>query len=110
MPVHGNGSRQEPHVWASEPSCPVFERLVVQSHKRKVSLSNFLAAMEPPPLVLRRDSYSESERHAIRQQLERMLAGPPFKNSKRYPILLRYVVEHTLEGHTADLKERTMGV
>jgi hypothetical protein len=66
--------------------------------------------MEPPPLVLRRDSYSESERHAIRQQLERMLAGPPFKNSKRYPILLRYVVEHTLEGHTADLKERTLGV
>jgi hypothetical protein len=50
------------------------------------------------------------ESAAIREQLERMLADPLFKHSKRYPNLLRYVVEQTLEGTTVDLKERTLGV
>src|SRR3984893_9484196 len=54
--------------------------------------------------------YQEAERHAIRQQLERLLANPLFKNSKRYPNLLRYVVEHTLEGNPGELKERNLGV
>ncbi len=54
--------------------------------------------------------HTEAEREAIRQQLERMLANPLFKNSKRYPNLLRYVVEHTLEGSPGELKERTLGV
>jgi hypothetical protein len=47
---------------------------------------------------------------AIREQLERILADPLFKHSKRYPNLLRYIVERTLDGATADLKERTLGV
>lgn len=47
---------------------------------------------------------------AVREQLGRILASPLFKNSKHYPALLRYVVEHTLEGHTAPLKERALGV
>ncbi|MGB7762605.1 MAG: hypothetical protein WBL61_22415 [Bryobacteraceae bacterium] len=54
--------------------------------------------------------FDDVEREAIRQQLERMLANPLFKYSKRYPNLLRYVVEHTLEGRTGDLKERSLGV
>lgn len=58
----------------------------------------------------RRVRYSEAEREAIRKQLERMLANPLFKNSKRYPNLLRYVVEHTLERNPGELKERTLGV
>ncbi len=53
---------------------------------------------------------SEAERVAIREQLERILANPLFKNSKRYPNLLRYIVEHTLDGQKAELKERTLGV
>ena len=59
---------------------------------------------------VRRPVYSETEREAIRNQLERMLANPLFKNSKRYPNLLRYIVEHTLAGFPAELKERTLGV
>src|SRR5690348_2331818 len=47
---------------------------------------------------------------AVREQLGRILASPLFKNSKHYPALLRYVVEHTLEGHGAPLKERALGV
>jgi hypothetical protein len=46
----------------------------------------------------------------IQQQLERLLSDPLFRNSKRYPDLLRYVVEQTLQGHADTLKERTLGV
>src|SRR5438477_913285 len=59
---------------------------------------------------VRRPVYSEAEREAIRNQMERMLANPLFKNSKRYPNLLRYIVEHTLAGFPGELKERTLGV
>lgn len=52
----------------------------------------------------------ETERPAIQAQLERILAHPLFKNSKRYPNLLRYVVERTLDGHPGELKERNLGV
>lgn len=47
---------------------------------------------------------------AVRAQLERILANPLFKNSRRYPNLLRYVVEQTLDGHPGELKERTLGI
>jgi hypothetical protein len=53
---------------------------------------------------------TEAERSAIREQLERILASSLFKNSKRYPNLLRFVVERALEGHTEPLKERTLGI
>lgn len=53
---------------------------------------------------------TEAERSAIHEQLERILASPLFKNSKRYPNLLRYVVERTLDGHNRELKERTLGI
>jgi len=53
---------------------------------------------------------TDAEREAIQAQLERILTDPLFKNSRRYPNLLRYVVESALEGHTSELKERTLGV
>ena len=53
---------------------------------------------------------TEAERRAIREQLERILASSLFKNSKRYPNLLRFVVERALAGHTDPLKERALGV
>jgi hypothetical protein len=53
---------------------------------------------------------TEAERKAIREQLERILSSPLFKNSKRYPNLLRFVVERSLEGHAGHLKERTLGI
>jgi hypothetical protein len=42
----------------------------------------------------------------VRLQLERILASPFFRKSKRYPAFLRHVVERTLDGAAADLKER----
>lgn len=44
------------------------------------------------------------------EQLERILASPLFKQSKRYSPFLRYVVEKTLAGEADTLKERTLGV
>lgn len=52
----------------------------------------------------------EIESALIREQLERILASPLFKASKRNPSLLRYVVERTIEDKTESLKERTLGV
>ena len=52
----------------------------------------------------------EVERDAIQEQLERILANPLFTHSKRYPLLLRWVVESALEGRSGQLKERTLGV
>jgi hypothetical protein len=44
------------------------------------------------------------------QQLERIVASSHFRNSKRYPSFLRYVVEHTVEEDSEVLKERNLGV
>lgn len=46
----------------------------------------------------------------IREQLQRLVAHPLFANSKRYPALLAYAVEQTLQGNAAELKERSIGV
>ena len=50
------------------------------------------------------------EAAAIRGQLERLLAHPLFANSKRYPVLLAHVVDQTLLGNAAELKERSIGI
>ena len=47
---------------------------------------------------------------AVREELERILASPQFRNSKRHSCFLRYVVEETLRGEAGQLKERTVGV
>jgi len=53
---------------------------------------------------------TEGERKEVLAQLERVLESPLFRNSKRYPILLRYLVEQALGGNEALLKERLLGV
>jgi len=53
---------------------------------------------------------SEAERELVLLELEAMLASYHFRGSKRYPALLRYVVEVALNGRATDLKERTLGV
>ncbi|MGD0616700.1 MAG: hypothetical protein ABSB67_03475 [Bryobacteraceae bacterium] len=53
---------------------------------------------------------TDAGRRAIVEQLERLLANVRFKNSKRCPSLLRFLVEKTLEGRTEHLRERTLGI
>jgi hypothetical protein len=49
-------------------------------------------------------------RSDLLEQLERIVSSKHFRNSKRYPTFLRFVVEQTLAGKTESLKERTLGV
>lgn len=53
---------------------------------------------------------TESERLLVRSQLEKILSDSKFAASKRYPCLLRYIVEQTLAENEDNLKERTLGV
>ncbi|WP_263355198.1 hypothetical protein [Acidicapsa acidisoli] len=53
---------------------------------------------------------TESQKDAIREQLNRLLANPYFSHSKRFPAFLRFVTEHTLAGDAENIKERTLGV
>jgi len=49
------------------------------------------------------------EKQFVCLQLERIVSDGRFTASKRYPYLLRYIVEQTLAGNEDDLKERTLG-
>lgn len=52
----------------------------------------------------------EIQREEVLEHLEQILSHPLFRNSKRYAAVLRYIVECTLQGNQADLKERTIGI
>jgi hypothetical protein len=54
--------------------------------------------------------HSRQDRQDVLNELEQVLASPHFRNSKRYPALLRYVVEASLAGNAEMLKERTLGI
>ena len=57
------------------------------------------------------DQYSQlSTQQVIAEQMERITGSAHFRNSKRYPALLRYIVEETLAGRGESLKERTLGL
>lgn len=50
------------------------------------------------------------EQAEVLHALDEVLASAHFCNSKRYPALLRYIVEQTLRGHGDEIKERTVGI
>ena len=47
---------------------------------------------------------------SVRAQLARILSSQPFSNAPSLSRFLRYVVEHTLDGNTEELKEYSLGV
>jgi hypothetical protein len=53
---------------------------------------------------------TESEKQLVRSQLEKIVSDSRFTASKRYPCMLRYIVEQTLAENEDSLKERTLGV
>ena len=53
---------------------------------------------------------TDEARLIIREQLERLLESHLFRNSKRYPNMLRHIVERTLAGQAEAIKERSLGV
>jgi len=53
---------------------------------------------------------TEEDKVMVRRQMNRLLETSHFKNSKRYPLLFRFIVEEALEGRGEFLKERLLGV
>jgi hypothetical protein len=53
---------------------------------------------------------SEEDHALIRSALEEILTTTPFRSSRRYPAMLRYIVEQTLQGNQDKLKERIIGI
>jgi hypothetical protein len=51
----------------------------------------------------------EPVQREILEQLDRIAGSSHFRNSKRYPSLLRYIVGEALAGRSESLKERTLG-
>lgn len=52
----------------------------------------------------------EIPHEGVHEHLEQILSHPLFSNSRRYASVLRYIVERTLQGNEAQLKERTIGI
>lgn len=50
------------------------------------------------------------ERSLVSATLDDILASAQFRSSRRYPAMLRYVIEKALHGDRDSLKERTIGV
>lgn len=72
----------------------------------RVSAAAAMRSFQAPPF----SHSSGGEQLAITQELERVLASPAFRNSKRYASVLRYIVEQTLSHPGLQLKERTIGI
>ena len=51
-----------------------------------------------------------AEPAAVLAELQRVLAGPAFANAHAHQRLLRYLVENSLAGRTASLKETVLGI
>jgi hypothetical protein len=55
-------------------------------------------------------SLDARQRCQVEAELERILASPPFRTSKRSQEFLRYIVATYLEGNADELKERVIGI
>jgi hypothetical protein len=55
-------------------------------------------------------TFTDEQKLAANEQLERLLANPHFSHSRRFPHFLRFIVSQTLIGRTDLLKERTVGI
>ena len=66
-----------------------------------------MQTVEHHPLLA---TLTEDDTRQVRSQLDRLLESHQFRNSRRYPALLRFLVEETLEGRSDLLKERLIGI
>jgi len=53
---------------------------------------------------------SEARKRAVREELDRLFTGVAFRTSNRCKEFLEYVVNHTIDGSSDSLKERSLGV
>ena len=61
------------------------------------------------PVASSSNSADTGRRTAIQEALDRVLASPAFRTSKRSQDFLRYAMDHTMAGRLEHLKERSIG-
>jgi Tol biopolymer transport system component len=61
------------------------------------------------PLKSHSDPHPAGEEKAIRDQVDRILATPPFRRAERLRQFLRFIAERKLAGEAGDLKETVIG-
>jgi hypothetical protein len=66
--------------------------------------------MQLHPTAAHPVDFTQDEKAAVEEQVERLLQNPYFSHSRRFPMFLRFVVRHTLAGQADALKERTLGI
>jgi hypothetical protein len=66
--------------------------------------------MRASAVTLSSENHLLTRSEAVREQLEKILSHPTFKNSQRSANLLRFVVEYSLRPDSDQIKERTLGV
>lgn len=54
--------------------------------------------------------WSDAQRSAVREEMNRILSHPTFSTSNRCIALLRFIVKQVKLGEESDLKERTLGI
>ena len=69
-----------------------------------------VAARASRPLAEPWNPTTDEDRKAVLAHLDALVAHPLFFQSKRYPALLRFVVEQTLAGNAEQVKERSIGM
>ena len=62
-----------------------------------------------PAIVTSRD-WSEEQRAAVIEEMNRILGHPVFKGSDRCVAMLRYLINLALAGGDTEIKERTLGI
>ena len=90
------------------PGSPPNPWLRTSLHRAILALLN--RNSETPQKSTELTDLSPVDKEAVLRQVERLLASSHFKNSRRYPDLLRFVVKQTLDGNADTLKERTLGI
>jgi hypothetical protein len=67
-------------------------------------------ALENGNTMRRHTLASIEDRQSVLEELDAILASYHFRGSKRYPALLKFIVDAALDNRSSDLKERTLGV
>lgn len=71
---------------------------------------NTADAMCPTTTVCDTTPMQQPQEHEVRQQVEKIVASARFKDSGRSRRFLEFIVQQTLAGKSADLKENIVGV
>jgi TolB-like protein/Tfp pilus assembly protein PilF len=66
--------------------------------------------VEQPKRLSRLASLTPISSSEVREQLDRIISSQTFRAAEREKAFLRYVVQQTVKGHGAELKEYTIGV